>query len=80
MTPEELQLLKELVNLPHYAVFKKAVFIFLEELKDVNNIDETKDIAQQALGRKYATQSLLRFLSSMGILDQPVKEKNQTYE
>lgn len=72
--------IQKLVSHPEFWTLNTMLHEAIEDLDRCSNIDETKDIAAQALGRKYAKEILSKLLTDMGIALRKPINKDATYE
>lgn len=78
MTDEERQAIISLRSYREFWVFKKVANELLDELDRCSAIDDSKDIAAQALGRRYAKEYITDLFYRLGVEER--KNIDQTYE
>ncbi len=79
ITEQDKQAIKDIQGTGGMRVLEYLINTKLNELDSVSNIDETQEVAAQAVGRKLAVKLLRELLSDIGVITK-VKETNKTYE
>jgi hypothetical protein len=79
MTQDEKQSLIDIQGTPGWRVFTSYCQTIVDDLKDVRNINsDATDFGGQALGKKYATEALVKILDLFNI--KTSEKKDNTYE
>jgi hypothetical protein len=78
---QEEQLIRELVNLPHYIVLKKIIGERLDRIKDVTTVDRNSPTYEaQCMGKSFAYEEVKGMLDELGLSVDKEPVSRRTYE
>lgn len=80
MTKEEYNAIEAIHGTVGFNVLKAIVEAKMKKLDSVMEIKREGLVAEQALGRQLAYETLREFLSEIKLINSPPKEERKTYE
>lgn len=82
ITQQDRQAIIDIQGMAGFRVIKYLAEQELKELESVRGLKANHEypIEAQALGKKFAIETLEKFLTNLNILEQTPKETNKTYE